>query len=68
MNSSARNKRYRKNKSRRMRCVTIRVTDIEIDRLLKSGHLQPGERQNRQAVAEAVEAFVSDSFERVDAL
>jgi hypothetical protein len=66
--TAARMRSYRKRKKRGMRGFLIRVTEGEIDRLLKTGHLEPDDRQSRQAIGEALEAFVSDAFEGVDAL
>jgi hypothetical protein len=56
---------YRKNQARGLRCVTIRLSDVEIDKLVRAGHLALVDYESRKALQDATEAFVSDALERV---
>ena len=45
-----------------MRCVTIEVTEAEIDRLVAKDYLKQEERADAAALQFALEAFVSDQL------
>jgi hypothetical protein len=56
-------RRYRERKRRGLTCVTVRLSKLEIDRLVRIHYLEASQCQNRRAIQEAAEAFVSDAFE-----
>ena len=60
---TARQQRWRQRKRRGMRCVTIGLTEQEIDRLVAAKHLEQDRRTDQAAIQEAAEAFVSDAFD-----
>jgi hypothetical protein len=47
-----------------MRCVTIKVTEAEIDRLVTKDYLKQEERAEAAALQFALEAFVADQLAR----
>jgi hypothetical protein len=60
--AAERMRRHRDRRRSGMRCVTIRLTDAEIDGLVAGGYLGADERDDKSVVQAAVEAFISDEL------
>jgi hypothetical protein len=55
-------RRHRDRRRSGTRCVTIRLTDAEIDGLVAVRYLGADERDDKSVVQAAVEAFISDEL------
>ncbi len=53
---------YRKRQRRGLRCVRVLIGPVEIDGLIKKHYLDPADRDNLEALAAALDGYVSDSF------
>jgi hypothetical protein len=58
--SSARMTRHRERRRKWTRCVTVDVSQSELDALVVRGYLSEGERDNGVALKKAIEAVFSD--------
>ena len=58
--SAARMTRHRERRRQGTRCVTIDVSQSELDALVVRGYLSEGERDNGVALKKAIEAVLSD--------
>jgi hypothetical protein len=58
-------RRHRDRRRSGMRCVTICLTDAEIDGLVAGRYLGADERDDKSTVQAAVEAFISDELAAV---
>ncbi len=55
-------RQYRKRRHRGMLCVQVRLHVTEIDSLIRKGYLKPEQKDDRNEIQAAVEAFLSDKF------
>ncbi len=53
---------YRERQRRGLRCVKVQVSHIEIEGLIKTGYLDPADKDNLEALEAALDGYVSDSF------
>jgi hypothetical protein len=58
--SAARMTRHRERRRQGTRCVTVDVSQSELDALVVRGYLSEGERDNGVALKKAIEAVLSD--------
>jgi hypothetical protein len=58
--ASRRTRRYRERRQVGTRCVTVDVSQGELDALVVRGYLSEGERDNGAALKKAIEAVLSD--------
>jgi len=58
--SAARMTRHRERRRQGTRCVTVDVSQSELDALVVRGYLSEGERDNGIALKKAIEAVLSD--------
>jgi hypothetical protein len=58
--SAARMTRHRKRRRQGTRCVTVDVSQSELDALVVRGYLSEGERDDGVALKKAIEAVLSD--------
>jgi hypothetical protein len=60
--AAERARRYRQRRRSGMRCVTIRLSDAEIDMLVARRYLGADGRDDTNAVQAAMEAFLADEL------
>ncbi len=53
---------YRERQRRRLRCVRVQISHVEIEGLIKTGYLDPADKDNLEALGAALDGYVSDSF------
>jgi hypothetical protein len=58
--SAARMTRHRERRRQGTRCVTVDVSQSELDALVVRGHLPEEERDNGAAIKKAIEGLLSD--------
>jgi hypothetical protein len=58
--SAARTRRHRERRRHGTRCVTVDVSQGELDALVIRGYLSEGERDNGAALKKAIEGVLSD--------
>jgi hypothetical protein len=58
--SAARTRRHRERRRHGTRCVTVDVSQGELDALVVRGYLSEGERDNGAALKKAIETVLSD--------
>jgi len=55
---------YRRRRSRGLRCVQLQVGRVELDGLIAKGYLAPGDRQDVDAIALAIDDLIFDWLSR----
>jgi hypothetical protein len=53
---------HRRRRRRGLRCVTIRLSDAEIDTLVAAQYLAAAQRNDADAIKDATQTFVSDKL------
>ena len=60
--AAERMRQYRRRRRRGMRCVTVRVSEADIEALVAKGYLAPSGRAEANAIQEAADMFISDAL------
>ena len=60
--SAKRMREYRRRRRRGMRCVTVQVSEADIEALVAKGYLAPSGRAEANAIQEAADMFISDAL------
>jgi hypothetical protein len=60
--AAKRMREYRRRRRRGMRCVTVQVSEADIEALVAKGYLAPSGRAEANAIQEAADMFISDAL------
>ena len=59
-------RRYRRRREAGQQCITLTVHDYQVWGLVAFGFLDKDHRQNREAVADALRAYLSDAMPPIE--
>ena len=59
-------RRYRRRREARQQCVTVTLDEHQLWGLIACGFLAQDQRQNREAVADALRAYLSDAMPPIE--
>ena len=59
-------RRYRRRREAGQQCITLTLHEYQVWGLVACGFLVKGQRQNREAVADALRAYLSDAMPPIE--